>query len=555
MNLRKFYIKSGLLLIQMLLSVNFIFSQEYILTLNDEFKKEKKIKKYKSYKNLILGIEDTLFLIKKQGYFQAKVDQFIKKDSFNYEVKLSKNQKVKFVKIINKSDFGEDILMIFDNYTLINDLIKYDEIEFVVKEIIEILSKKGYPFAKVSFKNHKLLNPSTINLDLEINYGSKRQIDKVIVKGYENFPKKFIKKIFNPVKNKSLNVDKALIQSNDINKIGFARNTRDPELLFTKDSTFLYLYIEKIKRNSIDGFVSFYSDESSGKINIEGHANISLINTFNKGENINFNFRSQKNQDRSLNSDIYVPYIFGSPLNIKFGLNVVQKDSIFSSNENLIDVDVDVRNIKMGLGFKTNKSSSETEIENIENFDSKLFSFFSEYQIIDYEDKLIPGLFKFYFRFGSGKKNQLGYKTNYSKYSIELSKKFNFSSKLNLSSQIIKEEINSKNLVINELLRFGGAESIRGFDDNSIFTNSYTLLKTSVNYYLNDTIYIYTIFDVANYKNNLFNIDNDIYSGGFGFSNLTKNGSISVNYSKGNLWGNSFNLKNAKINVTFLTFF
>ena len=136
-----------------------------------------------------------------------------------------------------------------------------------------------------------------------------------------------------------------------------------------------------------------------------------------------------------------------------------------------------------------------------------------------------------------------------------MSKKFNFSSKLNLSSQIIKEEINSKNLVINELLRFGGAESIRGFDDNSIFTNSYTLLKTSINYYLNDTIYIYTIFDLANYKNNLFNINNDIYSGGFGFSNLTKNGSISVNYSKGNLWGNSFNLKNAKINVTFITFF
>ena len=83
MNLRKLYIKSGLLLIQMLLSMNFIFSQEYILTLNDEFKKEKKIKKYKSYKNLILGIEDTLFLIKKQGYFQAKVDQFIK-ERFNF---------------------------------------------------------------------------------------------------------------------------------------------------------------------------------------------------------------------------------------------------------------------------------------------------------------------------------------------------------------------------------------------------------------------------------------------------------------------------------------
>ena len=133
MNLRKLYIKSGLLLIQMLLSVNFIFSQEYILTLNDEFKKEKKIKKYKSYKNLILGIEDTLFLIKKQGYFQAKVDQFIKKDSFNYEVKLSKNQKVKYVKIVNKSNFGEDIL---DNCNMM--VTKVASKTFIGKNIIHV---------------------------------------------------------------------------------------------------------------------------------------------------------------------------------------------------------------------------------------------------------------------------------------------------------------------------------------------------------------------------------------------------------------------------------
>ena len=115
--------------------------------------------------------------------------------------------------------------------------------------------------------------------------------------------------------------------------------------------------------------------------------------------------------------------------------------------------------------------------------------------------------------------------------------------------------MNSKNLVNNELLRFGGGNSIRGFDDNSIFSDSYTLLKTNLNYYLNDTIYIYTIFDIANYSDNILNIEKDIYSGGFGFSTLTENGLISVNYSKGNNWGNSFNLKNAKINVIFLTFF
>ena len=104
-------------------------------------------------------------------------------------------------------------------------------------------------------------------------------------------------------------------------------------------------------------------------------------------------------------------------------------------------------------------------------------------------------------------------------------------------------------------MRFGGFNSIRGYDENSIFADTFTLLNTSLNYYLNDTIYIYALFDFANYSDKILNINQDIYSGGFGFSSKTENGAISISYSKGNNWGNSFNLKNAKINVILATFF
>ena len=555
MNFRKIYIKSGLFLIQMLLAFNFVYSQQYILEFKNTTESEKKTKKYKSYKDLILAIEDTLVLIKKQGFYDAKVNSLIRKDSFNYEVILNKNQMVEYIEISNKSEFDENIVKILNKYTEDGKLIRFKQIESVTKEITEILSEGGYPFGKVGFINYKLVNPTTIKLEMEIQYGSKRNIDKVIVKGYENFPKNFIKNIFKPGKSNSLDVDKALSLANKIDKTGFARNIKDPEILFTKDSSALYLYIEKIRRNTFDGFLSFDTDENSGRINIEGYAKINLINTFNGGEKINFDFRSQKNQDRSLNSDVYIPYVFGSPLNLKYGLNLIQKDSSYTSNENLIDIDMIFGNIRSGLGLQTNKSTSEEAIENVENFKSKLINVFSEYIILDNSDQLIPELFKISLRYGSGLKEQSGEKTNFSKYSVELHRKFNLSSKFKLQSSITRRKINSKNLVNNELLRFGGYNSIRGYDENSIFTDGYTLLKTSLNYYLNDTIYIYTIFDLANYSNEILDLDEDIYSGGLGFSSRTENGIISISYSKGNRWGNSFNLKNAKINVIFITFF
>tara|TARA_B100000579_G_scaffold435103_1_gene457536 strand:+ start:38 stop:1705 length:1668 start_codon:yes stop_codon:yes gene_type:complete len=555
MNFRKIYIKSGLFLIQMLLAFNFVYSQQYILEFKNTTESEKKTKKYKSYKDLILAIEDTLVLIKKQGFYDAKVNSLIRKDSFNYEVILNKNQMVKYIEISNKSAFDENIVKILNKYTENGKLIRFKQIESVTKEITDILSESGYPFAKVGFINYELINPTTIKLEMEIKYGSKRNIDKVIVKGYENFPKNFIKNIFKPGKSNSLDVDKALSLANKIDKTGFARNIKDPEILFTKDSSALYLYIEKIRRNTFDGFLSFDTDENSGKINIEGYAKINLFNTFNGGEKINFDFRSQKNQDRSLNSDVYIPYVFGSPLNLKYGLNLIQKDSSYTSNENLIDIDMIFGNIRSGLGLQTNKSTSEEAIENVENFKSKLINVFSEYIILDNSDQLIPELFKISLRYGSGVKEQSGEKTNFSKYSVELHRKFNLSSKFKLQSSITRKKINSKNLVNNELLRFGGYNSIRGYDENSIFTDGYTLLKTSLNYYLNDTIYIYTIFDLANYSNEILDLNEDIYSGGIGFSSRTDNGIVSISYSKGNNWGNSFNLKNAKINVIFVTFF
>tara|TARA_Y100001947_G_scaffold158465_1_gene171697 strand:+ start:2981 stop:4648 length:1668 start_codon:yes stop_codon:yes gene_type:complete len=555
MNFIRIYIKSGLFLIQILLSVNLLYSQEYVLEFISNEEVSKKVKKFNNYSELILSIDDSLSSIKKQGYFGAKVDSFLKLDSLNYQVIISKNQKVKYVDILNKDELDENTLKILNNYSLENGLVKFEKIDSVAKEISEILSELGYPFSEISFKNLESINPLVVSLEIDINYGTKRNIDKVVVQGYENFPKNFINNIFKPGKNKSLDVDKALAQSNLIDKSRFARNKRNPEILFTKDSTALYLYIEKIRRNSFDGFISFNSDENSGKINVEGYAKISLNNTFNLGENINFDFKSQKNRDRALNSNIYLPYILGSALNLNYSLNLTQRDSTFTSNENIIDVDMNFRNLRAGLGFQINNSTVDTEAQNVEDFKSRSINIFSDYTLVDDEDLLIPDLFKISFRFGTGLKEQSLEKTNFNKFSIELYKKFNFSSKLKFQTKIFREEINSKNLVNNELLRFGGSNSIRGFDDNSIFTDGYTLLNSSLNFYINDTIYIYTIFDVANYSNDILNIEQDIYSGGFGFSSITKNGIVSISYSKGNNWGNRFNLKNAKINVIFAAFF
>jgi len=547
--------KSVLFFIHFILTLNILYSQEYKLNYIGSNTTENKIKSFETYKDLVLEIEDSLISLKKTGNINAIVKSFIMIDSLNFNVEIEKNQKIKYLQVINEAKFDELVKSILSSYKSEEGLIKIDEIDIIVREISKKLSKEGFPFAKVSFNNHDLIKSSVIRSNLNIDYGSRRYLDKIIVKGYEDFPDNFTKNIFKINKNRFFDIDKATKQSKLIDNTNFARNIKEPEILFTNDSTSLYLYLEKIRRNSFDGFISFDSEENSGKINIQGYAKISLNNTFNTGEKINFDFKSQKNQDRSLNSNFIFPYFLGSPFNLKYSLNLIQKDSSYTSNENSIDLELNLNKVKVGIGFQKNESYSDSQIEFVENFNSKLFNVSSEYFIPDLDDKLISEKFKLFVKYGSGKKIQLNNETRLNKYKLELFMKFNFSSRFKLKSSILREKINSKNLVNNELIRFGGSESIRGFDDNSIFADGYTLLATNLNFYLNDTIYIYGMFDLANYTNNILDLDQDIYSGGIGFSTLTENGVISINYSKGNNWGNSFNLKNAKINVIFTTFF
>ena len=546
--------KSILIFIHFILTFNFIYSQDYKLNYLGNNSANKKIKIFDSYKDLVLEIEDSLISLKKKGNLTAKVKSFVMLDSFNFNVEIEKNQKVKYLQILNESKLDELVKNTLEPYKSKKGLIKFDEIDIVAKEISKKLSEEGFPFAKVSFDNRDLIQ-LVVKSKLIIDYGSRRYLDKIIVKGYEDFPENFTKNIFKIHKNKFFDIDKATNQSKLIDNTNFARNIKDPEILFTNDSTSLYLYLEKTRRNLFDGFIGFDSDENSGKINIQGYAKISLINTFNSGEKINFDFKSQKNQDRSLSSNVIFPYFLSSPFNLKYTLNLIQKDSTFTSSENSIDVELNLNKFKVGIGFQKNNSNSNSQNQFIENFNSTIFNISSEYLIPNSFEKFISEKFKISARYGLGKKIQLNNETRLSRYKLELSKIFNFSSRFNLQALTVKEKINSKNLVNNELIRFGGSKSIRGFDDKSIFADSYTLLITNLNFYLNDSICIFSIFDIANYTNTIMDIDNNIYSGGFGISTETENGIISINYSKGNSWGESFNLKNAKINVIFTTFF
>ena len=533
--------------------VNNVNSQNFSLDFTKEGESLKKLE-YKSYKNLILSVDDSINSLKEKGYIDASVKRFVKIDSLNYRIELNKGLKLKYVEITNIENLEDGIQSIIKKNSK-NGLIKFEKLEELVDFSIKYFSNKGYPFANLKLDKVGKVDSLTLKSELLIDLGSKREITKVVVKGYENFPKKFIKNLLGLKSGSELKIDEIRNQMSLINRTNFARSVKDPEILFTDDSTEVFLYLKKVKKNTFDGFIGFTTNEENGKLEIQGYAKINLINTFNQGEEIKIDFLSEDSQDRFLNSQLRLPFIFNSPLSLNTGLKLIQKDSIYNSRDFFVEIDLLKKQFRGGLGYEITESVNEIPFQNVEAFKKNIINLFIGYELLDPDDLFEFYKFRFFLKAGIGEKNQMDEKNKVGKFKIEVTKKFEISEKFKINSRFLSEKLDSQNLVTNELLRFGGIESIRGFDQNSIFTNDYKLLNTSVNFYLNDTIYIYTLFDVANYQNKILSIDEFIYSGGLGFSSRTKNGLISINYAKGTTWGNSFNLKNAKLSVSFVTFF
>lgn len=509
---------------------------------------------YKSYKNLIISINDSLNDLIQTGFIDAKVKSFIKTDSFEYKIKLLKGPRLKNIKISNIDSLDNNLINIYKKHSE-NNIISFKTLPDFLDSSIEYLSKSGYPFAKLKLENISKMDSISVKSRLSVNLGAKRRIDKITIKGYENFPEKFIKNLLGIKQNSTLNINKISDKISLINETNFARSTKAPEILFTKDSTELFLYIKKVKKNTFDGFLGFNNDNLNKKLKIQGYAKINLNNTFNKGENINFDFLAEDNQDRFLNSKLRIPYVLNTPLSLDTGIKLTKKDSTYNNQLFFFNLAVSFKNLTAGIGVENHNSVTNITSEYIKDFKSEIFNVFINYKLSNLNSLFNKNKLSFLINYGHGKKSQLDFKTNINKLKIEIIKNTKISKKLNVYTRLLNERIESENIVTNELLRFGGNESIRGFDQNSVFANSYILINNNLNFLINDTIYIYTLFDLANYNNKILQISEYIYAGGFGFSTITKNGVISVNYAKGDKLGRSFNLKNAKLSVNFITYF
>jgi hemolysin activation/secretion protein len=318
------------------------------------------------------------------------------------------------------------------------------------------------------------------------------------------------------------------------------------------------MYLEKVKNNSFDGFIGFATNEESEKLEINGYMDIRLHNTLNYGEQIKVNYSSTNDNDRFLKTNIIAPYIFNTPLGLELDLNLTKKDSTYTKDEQCFGLNFLIKNkhnLSFHLSTLNSTSSLETTNELIKDYKSNFKEIKYDFKKVNINNNLIPVKFLTSVELSTGKRKDNLETTTQNRYFTRTFNNFNITKSSSIYLNLETYVLNSSNYYLNEMLLFGGINSIRGFEENSIATNKLFLINSEYRLRLNDDIYINTIFDTAYYENTLANISDNIYGVGFGLNINTNSGVFRINYANGIRKGQDIDLKLSKIHVSFSNIF
>lgn len=522
-------------------------------TKEDQIIIENLITKHKLDPTKITNTESIKNMLYLEGYFNFELTQKITNDSIT-NLKIKTNNPVKVLRI-DKAQFNSELLDYLQPKAYLksdtkNIYISVQSIETFIKAINSFYSSIGYPFNQIQLKPKKNFN-DTITANIEIIKNTNRIINNIYIKDYNEFPKGFLKYHLKLNKEKNLDIKELKKIDNLLSEIDFIKIIKPSDMLFTEESSEIYLYISKENTNEFDGFLGF--SNKNNKINLSGNVKIKLKNNFNYGETFFVKYINDESEQETFETNIITPYLFNLPLEAEYNLNYFRKDSTFTNtNQNFRLKYILKSNLKLGVEYDNIKSNSTLEIENQEDFSSKFYgiSFYKNSPNNRFNSK---NKFLFETKIKTGDRITKQNSSNQFIVEVNIEKKFpiNLRSSFNIRSQI--KHLASKDYLENELYRIGGVNTIRGFEENSILTNSYFLLNTEYHYKINTTLTTYPLIDLAHIENKLQKTQQNLYAIGLGIVITNKKYKLNLNYSTGRYY-NKNNLNNkGKVSIIFST--
>ncbi len=462
----------------------------------------------------------------------------------------------------------DTIIEQFPIRNLQNKIIKNEPVDIYIVEqifsdILEFCQNNGYPFAEVSLQ-HFRIHDSLFNAELKVDTGNKYYFDSISIKGEVKLEPYFLENYLAIKKGSEFSMQKVNRVSSSIRNISFIEEGRPFELAFSDSGTELILYLKNRKANSFMGMIGILpSDKTESRVLITGDVNLSLQNSFGRGELLSFNWERYEQESQNLRFESFYPYIFKSHFGAGLKFKMEKRDTTFLST----DMTINFRYFTFGdNGFDVFYQKFDSYILMAGTAAGEYANIRTDLGGLAYTYKTTDNIFnpRKGLLFNASASIGVRKTSGNSEYDIEesvlqtrnsLSTSY-FIPVFRLMTIKLKNQtamIYSEKLYENELHRIGGLNTIRGFDELSLPASGFSITNLEFRYLFEENSALFAFYDFA-YFEKRFTMEESYFIGqgiGAGINLQTGAGMFSLVYALGKTQVSNFDFNNSKIHIGY----
>lgn len=535
-------------------------------------------KKQVTSKEFILTETNKIYVsLVNEGYISASIDS-IKQDSTTYTAFVNAGEKYKWVNLrYAKKDQGIISKLGYNERFFAYRPFKFTELARLMEKLIVYYENNGYPFVSAKLDSLQF-NQSNVKATVKIEKNVFVKLDSLVTEGTGKVSQKFLLRYLGIKNGMPYNAEVFSGVSKKIKQLPFVTEKKTPIIQLTDKQNKMYLFLEKKTASQFDGIVGILPSDN-GKTVFTGDLKIKLVNSILKsGETFDLNWRRLQTQTQDLKASVIYPYIAGLPVGVDYGIKIYKKDTTFLDVNNAVGLNYYFNGLNYIKAFYKQRNANLISTSGLSNITI----------LPEYADVITKayglGLFieKFDYRFnprkGFGvniqgsvgnrqirknpKINDIAYSTiplKTSQYQFEgaIAGYINLTKNhvLKLSSQF--GSVFGNTIYKNELFRIGGLRTLRGFDEESIYTSTYVIPTLEYRFLFEKNSNIFLFAEGAWYENgNVAGYSNDTpMSVGAGINFETKAGIFNLSYALGKQYSNGFDLRIGKIHAGLTALF
>jgi outer membrane protein assembly factor BamA len=522
------------------------------------------------------------------GYISASIDSVYKNNN-SYTVELFLGYKYFWKKLqINDTNLALIKLAGADEKIFNTQPFSPYQVSLLQNKLLDYFVNNGYPFASIYFNNIDIENEH-ISAELKINKGILYTIDSIKITGNAKISKSFLYKYLNIAPGSIFNAYKLNYLDKKLDELPFMYVSQPHQITMLGSSCYANLFLDNKKNNQVDAIIGLLpnSQQKNGDLMLTVDAKLLLQNTFSKGETIQFLWQQLQPKSPRIFLNFQYPYIFNSLFNTDFSFNLFKKDSAFITiqsslglmykpnynqqikfafqvqQSNLLDIDTftlkivkklpDILDITTNsLVMEWNNHSTDYKFNPTSGHEITLTTSIGNRKVRKNNtiSQLVDGGYKL-----SSLYDSIPLKSYQIKLQLNAAKYFKISKFSTIKTQLNAGLLNSQTIYRNEMFQIGGLKLLRGFDEESIYTNKFIVATTEYRYIYSKNAYFNGFIDFGYTHNSLNKKDNQYigFGGGLGFE--TKQGIFNFTVAAGTDNKTTLNLKQTKIHIGFVSLF